>query len=145
MPLPRIRRITDAEFATALEIRREVFVREQGCPEEEELDACDARAWHYLVEDGEGAVGTARLIRLDAGTGKIGRLCLLPAARGRGWGAALLRALISDAEAAGMREQVLDAQVNALPFYERFGFGAEGEEFIDAGIPHRRMRRRSRE
>src|SRR5262249_16574605 len=124
-PMPRVRRIDDAaEFDVALEIRRAVFVREQDCPEEEELDAQDGLARQYLVEDGAAAVGTARLISAGPELGKIGRLCLLPGARGRGWGAELLQAVIADAEALGMREQVLDAQVGALPFYERFGFVA---------------------
>jgi predicted GNAT family N-acyltransferase len=29
-----------------------------------------------------------------------------------------------------------------VPFYERLGFRAQGEEFLDAGIPHRYMYRR---
>ena len=41
----------------------------------------------------------------------------------------------------GLREVQLNAQTQALPFYERFGFTPEGEEFDDAGIAHRSMRR----
>jgi predicted GNAT family N-acyltransferase len=33
----------------------------------------------------------------------------------------------------------LHAQTHALGFYERYGFRAEGAEFIEAGIPHFRM------
>ena len=33
----------------------------------------------------------------------------------------------------------LGAQLQALPFYEKLGYTAEGQEFIDAGIPHREM------
>jgi predicted GNAT family N-acyltransferase len=35
----------------------------------------------------------------------------------------------------------LNAQVQAVPFYERFGFKRAGEVFPDAGIPHLHMRR----
>ena len=35
---------------------------------------------------------------------------------------------------------VLDAQIQVIPFYERLGFVAEGDVFLDAGIEHRRMR-----
>jgi predicted GNAT family N-acyltransferase len=38
-------------------------------------------------------------------------------------------------------EVFLHAQVQALPFYEKAGFRAEGEVFDEAGIPHRRMRK----
>ena len=37
--------------------------------------------------------------------------------------------------------EILNAQIQALPFYLRHGFQPEGEEFLDAGIPHRRMGR----
>jgi predicted GNAT family N-acyltransferase len=36
---------------------------------------------------------------------------------------------------------VLASQVHALAFYRAHGFVEEGEEFPDAGIPHRTMRR----
>ncbi|WP_419638983.1 GNAT family N-acetyltransferase [Thiolapillus sp.] len=39
----------------------------------------------------------------------------------------------------GFRELVLAAQVQAMPFYEKAGFNAEGEVFDEAGIPHRNM------
>jgi predicted GNAT family N-acyltransferase len=56
-------------------------------------------------------------------------------------GSALLQALMDAARARGDRVVMLNAQTHALPFYARFGFIAEGEEFDDAGIPHRAMRR----
>jgi predicted GNAT family N-acyltransferase len=34
----------------------------------------------------------------------------------------------------------LNAQTHALGFYEQLGFRAQGEEFMEAGIPHRHMR-----
>ena len=64
--------------------------------------------------------------------------------RGRGVGSALLRALIAIAEERGMREVVLNAQLQAMEFYRRHGFVAEGEPFLDAGIAHQRMRRSCR-
>ena len=33
----------------------------------------------------------------------------------------------------------LDAQTQAIPFYERLGYRVASEEFMDAGIPHRTM------
>jgi predicted GNAT family N-acyltransferase len=44
------------------------------------------------------------------------------------------------ARARGDREVALSAQTHAIRFYERFGFVAEGEQYDDAGIPHRWMR-----
>jgi ElaA protein len=39
-------------------------------------------------------------------------------------------------------EIVLDAQTYAQGLYARFGFVAEGAEFLEDGIPHVTMRRR---
>ena len=60
--------------------------------------------------------------------------------RGRGVGAALLRALLEQARALGYPAVELHAQTHALAFYEKFGFAAYGEEFDECGIQHRTMR-----
>ncbi len=39
---------------------------------------------------------------------------------------------------------VLDAQIQALPFYEKLGYVAEGDVFMDAGIPHLLMRKQKK-
>jgi predicted GNAT family N-acyltransferase len=120
-------------------VRRTVFVDEQRVPQEIEIDEFDPPSLHALAIDGDGAVlGTGRLLP----DGHIGRMAVLKASRGRGVGAALLRALVDAARSRGDREVVLSAQTHAIAFYERFGFVAEGGEYDDAGIPHRLMRRR---
>ena len=57
-------------------------------------------------------------------------------ARGKGVGAQLLTALIEQGHGDGHRMLVLHAQKHAAGFYEAHGFTVEGEEFIEAGIPH---------
>ena len=124
--------------AGAEPVRFAVFVEEQKVPAEIELDGFDPLSVHALAFDGEGRVlGTGRLLP----DGHIGRMAVLRQARGAGVGSALLRALMQAARARGDREVALSAQAHAIPFYERFGFVAEGEEYDDAGIPHRWMRR----
>jgi predicted GNAT family N-acyltransferase len=59
--------------------------------------------------------------------------------RRRGIGGALLQVLITIAQERGFDRIELHAQTHALGFYERYGFRAEGAEFIEAGIPHFRM------
>jgi predicted GNAT family N-acyltransferase len=61
--------------------------------------------------------------------------------RGRGVGAGILGRLLEEAERRGLAEVYLHAQTHAIEFYGRFGFRAEGEEFMEADIPHYRMRR----
>ncbi len=124
------------EHASA--IRYQVFVVEQRVPAEIELDEFDAVSLHALARDAHGAaVGTGRLLP----DGHIGRMAVLDHARGTGVGTAVLLALMEAARARGEREVMLNAQTHAMAFYERFGFVAHGEEFDDAGIAHRAMRR----
>jgi predicted GNAT family N-acyltransferase len=126
-------------------IRREVFIEEQGVPEAEEYDAADATALHVLARRGGAAVATARVVLKEGGRlAKIGRVAVRRAARGTGAGAAVMRWIEAEPALAGVEAFVLEAQTHALPFYERLGYRAEGEEFLDVGIPHRRMRKPNR-
>jgi predicted GNAT family N-acyltransferase len=69
-------------------------------------------------------------------------MAVMPLWRGRGVGAAIMRCLIEAARQGGLDEVFLHAQSRVVEFYARFGFEVEGEEFDEAGIPHRYMRRR---
>ncbi|NLH99064.1 MAG: GNAT family N-acetyltransferase [Chthonomonadales bacterium] len=136
-PTLRIARSFD-DIVGCLSVRLVVFVGEQEVPLDEEVDAYDADATHYCcVLDGH-VVGTARLVLLERGWGKIGRVAVLRPYRRRGIATALMRRIL-DHEASALSLVTLDAQVTAIGFYERFGFVAEDDVFMDAGIPHRRM------
>lgn len=121
-------------------VRREVFIEEQQVPEDLERDGLDPACVHALAEDEAGnPIGTGRLLP----DGHIGRMAVLKPWRGRSVGAALLLHLLQCARERGMTNVVLNAQISAVGFYERYGFTAEGETFTDAGIPHVRMVRRT--
>jgi predicted GNAT family N-acyltransferase len=130
------------EIESCWAIRREVFVIGQQVTEDEEIDGRDPECVHFLAKlDGE-PVGAARMRRSAEGVAKAERVAVLLRARGAGVGTALMRALERYASQKGYREILLGAQVSALPFYEKLGYIVEGDEFLDARIPHRRMRRR---
>jgi predicted GNAT family N-acyltransferase len=118
-------------------VRREVFVTEQRVPEAEEWDDDDQVCVHVLALQNREPVGTGRI----SPAGKIGRLAVLSEFRGRGIGDRILLTLIEQARHRGLAEVTLNAQVHAMPFYERHGFKAQGEVFDEAGIPHRRMQK----
>lgn len=127
------------DIATCHAIRRAVFIEEQGIAEAEEWDDLDGQAIHLLAwQDGE-AVGTARIF-LDGSTGKIGRVCVMPAARGAGLGRQLIKAAVDVLRSRhGVLQARLGAQVQAMGFYEKLGFAPVGEVYDDAGIPHQDM------
>ena len=120
------------------EIREQVFVIEQSVPHEMEWDEFDSVSRHVLAEAGGRTIGTGRLLP----DGHIGRMAVLPEWREHGVGSALLRTLLDLARAAGHERAILNAQVQAMPFYRRFGFVADGAEYLEAGIPHVAMSRR---
>lgn len=117
-------------------IRETVFMQEQNVPEELEWDGEDENAIHLLASDKEGnPIGCARILA----DGHIGRMAVLKEWRNRGVGQALLSHAIEAVQEMGCSQAFLDAQTYAIPFYEKAGFIASGDEFMDAGIPHRHM------
>ena len=121
------------------DVRERVFLQEQSVPPEDEWDGLDPDCVQAVAESEEcDVIGTGRL---HPG-GKIGRMAVLREWRGAGVGAGLLRVLMDEARSRGLEEVYLHAQTRVLGFYERFGFVAEGEQFEEAGIPHRKMRAR---
>jgi predicted GNAT family N-acyltransferase len=137
-----------ADLDLVHDVRRDVFVVEQEIPEDLEWDDLDATSLHLLAVGPDGTpLGTGRLIhgadalKLTGVEGRVllGRLAVVKAARGTGLGAELVRAIEEAGRECGAREVELHAQVQALGFYERLGYVAEGPEYPDAGIPHRTM------
>ena len=131
----------DAKF-DAYSIRKRVFVEEQGVPEEMELDEFDLNARHALAYADSECIGTARLITLSGSVGsigRIGRMAVLPRYRGQGVGKQLLEALLKASHSQDIKQIELHAQVTVIPFYEQFGFIAQGDIYDEAGIPHRDM------
>jgi len=130
------------ELERCLDIRREVFVAEQGVPAEEEVDGRDAGCLHFIAVAGDDVVGTARLRVTADGHAKAERVAVRRAARLTGAGTLLMHALEDEARARGHDRLALNAQVHVLPFYEKLGYGVDGPEFLEAGIAHRPMSKR---
>lgn len=137
-----IRRIEgDGDLEECRAIRRTVFIEEQGVSEEEEWDGRDGDCVHFLALAGTRPIGTARLRITPDGEARAQRVAVLPARREQNIGRKLMDALEKEARELGHTEMVLEGQVQAIPFYERIGYCPEGDEFLDAGIPHRLMRK----
>lgn len=124
-------------------IRLQVFVEEQGVPEDMEWDEFDQDAWHAIAKFNDQLVGTGRLIlpAIDQNPiAKIGRMAVLKDHRSQGIGQHILRALIQKGKEKGAQEFILHAQIHAIPFYAKAGFEPNGPIFDEAGIPHVEMR-----
>lgn len=135
-------------FAEAMTIRNVVFVGEQAVPPEEEHDSYDETALHWLAftADTETPVATARMLPYQEAcqmrpVAKVGRVAVIKQYRSTGLGRLLMEKIIADAIEEGFEQMILDSQTRVLPFYQKLGFTAEGDEFLDANIPHFRMRK----
>ncbi len=133
----------NVRLAICHEIRRIVFVDEQGVSNSLEWDEHDSPAIHFLGVDTEAApepkpLGTARL-RMFEGYAKAERVAVLKEARGTGLGRAIMLALEEVARSHGAERICLSAQASALGFYEQLGYLGYGERFFEAGIDHLAM------
>jgi ElaA protein len=121
-------------------LRQQVFVVEQGCPYPD-LDGRDSEPGtrHLLLRDERDAlVGCARVLD-DGEVWRVGRVLLVPTARGRGAADPLVRAALAECPD---RDVVLDAQSPLADWYASFGFVVDGPEFLEDGIAHLPMRLR---
>ncbi len=130
----------DREFELVHDIRREVFIKEQGVPEELEIDDLDKNAIHVLaLLDGEPA-GCGRLL-LYGEEAKIGRVAVKKVMRRAGIGNGICKLLMTLAVERGVQKLHINAQLSAVEFYTQLGFERVGKTFMEAGIEHVRMER----
>ncbi len=123
-------------------IRHQVFVIGQNIPEDLEIDGLDPEATHYLVYVNEIPIGTARVRLVKPDQAKIERVAILEPYRGQGYGSELINFMIADLQQQeNLSIILLGAQLTAIRFYEKLGFTAFGEVFLDAGIEHRWLSR----
>lgn len=129
---------TEQDKQIAFAVRKAVFVEEQGVPEAEELDDLDQTSEHFLLYDAAKPIGAGRF-RSYENAGKFERICILSSYRGKGAGSFIMKEIEKFAEINGFKTLKLNAQTQALSFYEKLGYRITSEEFLDAGIPHRAM------
>ncbi len=122
--------------ADAKVIREAVFIQEQAIAPEDEWDAQDAVALHFVVYIAKQAIATARLLENHS----IGRVAVLKSQRGLGVGRVLMQHIIQMAKQQQRPWVKLSAQEHAIPFYQSLGFQVEGESYLDCGIAHVDMR-----
>ena len=127
-------RIYDSLPREAMEIRKRVFVDEQGFTDVP--DETDAAAVHILLWDGDDAVATARILPYGDGNMLVGRIAVLPTRRGGGLGRIVVGAAERAAREMGASRIVIHAQKHACGFYLALGYSSFGEEDSVEGKAH---------
>ena len=125
--------------AEGLEIRRKVFVEEQGVPPEAEYDELDGSSCHVLASVDGAAAGYGRVVFEEAGV-RFTRIAVLRCRRGLGVGRTVVLAMLRCARKEYAKCVYLHSQLDAVGFYKKLGFSEYGEIFYEAGIPHISMK-----
>jgi predicted GNAT family N-acyltransferase len=135
LPVPVFSPLCNMAFA----LRREVFLSEQQV-QDDEFDADDLTATHFVAISEGAVVGTLRLIERSDHI-KIGRVAVAKSVRGKGFGRELMQRAMMFARAAGQTRFTLSAQHDKAGFYETLGFRTVSEPADDgSGILHVEMR-----
>ena len=122
----------------AFQVRTLVFVEEQKVPADLEIDELENESIHFVGYE-DGTPGAAARMRLVDEYAKMERICILKDFRGKHYGNDLMWAMEEEAKKRGVQKAKLNAQTQAIPFYERLGYSVVSDEFMDAGIPHKTM------
>lgn len=155
-------------FNAAMQIRMHVFVSEQKCSADAEIDTDDSRSWHWVLYDGTTAVGTIRLVpppHSPHGAAheqkgahepciKLTRVAIMPMYRGLGLGRRLVETALEwaglharevGAQGEAWRGLVLvHAQVDVEGMYAKLGFVVDEGlgRWDEEGIEHLGMFKR---
>lgn len=129
------------EYEQALNIRREVFVKEQKVPESIEVDEYECNSHHFLVTKDSRPVACGRM-RIVGQKIKFERIATLKNERGLGLGKFLVSKMAQFAEE-NYPELLpyMHSQMSAVGFYEKLGWRKDSEVFYEADIPHLAMTR----
>jgi len=133
---------SDADLSGAFDVRRQVFVGEQGISEDLVFDNNERDALHLVVNDGELIIGTARVRFLGNNQAKLERMAVAKAFRNKGIGRGIITFLDAELRDKQVQQVVIHAQEGAVEFYKSCGFKESGSPFWEANIKHIKMLRR---
>lgn len=127
---------------------RQAVLRPHQTIEEMSASVHDGEGAIYLAARRQGQVVGSGSVRPEAppwapeesGAWRVRGMATAPDQRGQGIGAAVLTALVERVSAAGGSTVWCSARIPARTFYERAGFAATGETWVDPRIgPHVHM------
>ena len=135
----QVKRITaDEDLKKAFNIRKEVFVEEQGVLLEDEFDEFDrlnGPCQHILIYCNQQPVGTGRIRILD-GLGKLERICVLKSLSQIWSWQSDYQCTGRNSKRNGLSQVKLHGQTQAEGFYQKLGYRTSSDVFMEDGIPH---------
>jgi ribosomal protein S18 acetylase RimI-like enzyme len=133
---------TDALYPEELELRYRVLREPLGHSRSDVLFPFEHQSLHLIaLEEARSVVGCVLFHAEGPTSGRLFQMAVAATRRRHGLGRELVRALEAELFNRGIREVHLHAREPVVPFYERLGYAAFGEPFIEVSILHRHMRR----
>ena len=125
------------EVENIFSLRSEVFVVEQDCVYQD-IDGKDQKAKHVLGKKENDIVAYARIFKPGDyfKEASFGRAVVKKTERGKGVGDELVKNCLENITE---EEIKISAQSYLKGFYGKHGFKAEGNEYLEDGIPHTAM------
>ena len=109
-------------------------------PKGSEKDIYDEHSEHRMILDKQGTpVACGRIYTIAADESQIHHMAVNPEYRKQGLGSLLISALEDEAYKAGSERIVMNARIEAVPFYEKCGFSVVGSGQVREGVRHRQM------
>ncbi len=141
--------MTDPLYAQEVALREQVLLTSVGLDIQsynEMFPGREERCEHFVAvfdhPKGERVVGTATMLAPtdDEPFAKVMQVCVDKQRQGEGIGIKLMIAIEARVFGElGYPGVFCHAQLVAMPFYEKLGWGVDSEVFIEAGIEHKRM------
>jgi len=121
-------------------IRDTIFREEQNIPYDKEYDSDENRYIHLCFFVSNKIIAYARVLFEKNGV-IISRIAVLHEYRYKGYGSEVLQIIENKALDNKCHFSELDAQTQAIKFYETNGYDSIGNVHLEAGIPHIKMRK----
>ena len=132
---------SEKEIQLCVDIRKEVFINEQGVNPIIEIDNIDYKCEHILAFYKNQPVATARLQKISEEKYKVGRMAVKKKHRRYGIGSKILQFIENHLKKKQIKKIELNAQKYVEKFYLKNGFNPVGDEFFEADILHIKMQK----
>ncbi|WP_431472462.1 GNAT family N-acetyltransferase [Nonlabens sp. SCSIO 43208] len=129
------------ELYHILRLRSQVFVVEQDCVYQD-IDNKDQLAIHVIGYHDESIVAYTRIFKPGDyfKQSSIGRVVVNPEFRGKSYGKLIMKASMDYIYKKSWSTIIISAQCYLDKFYKELGFESTGEEYLEDGIPHQKMK-----
>lgn len=134
--------LQDSVYLDGLQIRKTVFVEEQGFSLEIEIDEIEDQCEYLTLYSAQNQpLATARIYPYADGVHKLQRIAVLKSQRGKKLGERLMTEMENHAKKYGIKRLILGAQNSAIGFYQKCGYQVFGDGYDEEGVAHHNMQK----